>query len=89
MSWKSEAEQAAVTLERTERQGAAMVASAELLEGRKGGSRLDFALELQLKVHPQPPDSMWIVNCWREGLEQLGAVGLEARILELKGESNP
>lgn len=55
-----------------------------LLEGRRE-SRLEYALRLMLEVSPQHPYSMWIVECWRDSLEQIGA-GLEDRIAELEAK---
>lgn len=61
-----------------------IAANTALLEGRRE-SRLEYALRLMLEVSPQHMASMWIVDCWREGLEQLGT-GLEGRISELERE---
>lgn len=77
-------EAAALTEEQAARSSAGLAASAAALEGRKD-SRLEYALKLKLELCPQHPDSMEIVECWREAFEQLGA-RLEVRIAELEAE---
>ena len=79
----SEDERAGAALEQAERAVEKLNGSAALLEGRRE-SRLELALRLMLEAHLQHPGSMWIVECWREGLAQLGDAGLEAKITELE-----